>query len=134
MWEPIMASARSISLSTAGPLSHAPAYRGPTHPLIANLLDLSSGQRNYVPARTLVASAASGALTPNTARTRSAAYHAEAGGDGGKESGDAEVEPVDGDNSEARARHHAHRVGVHRRDAAADALQNVEKSQSEPEA
>ena len=60
--------------------------------------------------------------------------HAETGGNGGKEPGDAEVEPVDGDEPAARARNHAHRVGVHGSDAAADALHDEEKSQAEPEA
>ena len=36
--------------------------------------------------------------------------------------------------SPARARHHAHRVGVHGRDAAADGLGYVEECQAEPEA
>jgi hypothetical protein len=53
--------------------------------------------------------------------------------DCGKESGDAEIEPVDSDEPADRARNHAHRVGVHGRDAAADALADVEKSEAEAE-
>ena len=54
-------------------------------------------------------------------------------GDGGKEAGDAKVEPVDSDEPKARARHHAHRVGIHRRDGAAEAQGDVEKSEAKPE-
>jgi hypothetical protein len=56
--------------------------------------------------------------------------NAESGGDGCKETGDPEVEPVDRDERAAGARDHAHCVG----DTAANALADVEKSQAQPEA
>src|SRR3954469_4720861 len=60
--------------------------------------------------------------------------HAEPDGHCGKEPGDAEVEPVDGRNATPRARQHADRVGVHRGDAAAETLHDVEEAEAEAEA
>src|SRR5260370_29020771 len=59
---------------------------------------------------------------------------AESGGDGGKEPGDAEVEPVYRDETATRARNHAHRIGVHGRDGAPEAQSDVEKAEAEAEA
>src|SRR5260370_29468745 len=59
---------------------------------------------------------------------------ADARGDRGKQSDDAEIEPVYRDEPAGGARNHAHRVGVIGREAAADALADVEKSEAEPEA
>src|SRR5215471_20866780 len=56
---------------------------------------------------------------------------AEPGGDGGKETGDAEVEPVDRDEPASGARDHARRIGIHRRDAAAESQGDVEKSEAQ---
>jgi hypothetical protein len=47
---------------------------------------------------------------------------AEPDGDRGEEPGEAEIEPRDRDEAAAGARQHAHRIGVHRRDAAASRL------------
>src|SRR5262249_15745413 len=58
---------------------------------------------------------------------------AESRGECGKEPGDAEVEPVYRDEPAGRAGNHAHRVGVHGRDGAADAQGDVEKSEAQPE-
>jgi len=58
---------------------------------------------------------------------------AESRSDRGKESGDAEVEPVDRDEPAGRAGNHAHRVGVHGRDGTADAQGDVEKSKAQRE-
>src|ERR1043166_3194093 len=58
---------------------------------------------------------------------------AESDGDGGKEPGDAKVEPVDRDEPAGGAGNHAHRVGVHGRHGAAEAQGDVEKSEAQPE-
>jgi hypothetical protein len=55
---------------------------------------------------------------------------AEPCGDYGEEPGEAEIEPPDHDEAPASARQHAHRIGVHRRDKAADALGDVEQPET----
>src|SRR5262249_60905040 len=51
----------------------------------------------------------------------------------GKQSNYADIEPVDRDQPAGRARNHAHGVGVHGGDGAADAQGDVEKSEAQPE-
>src|SRR5262249_61902699 len=53
---------------------------------------------------------------------------AETGSDCAKETGDPEIEPIDCDEPAGRARDHAHRVGIHRRDGAAETEGDIEKS------
>src|SRR5262249_2708989 len=60
--------------------------------------------------------------------------HAEADGDGRKETGYADVQQINGDEPNAGTCYHAHRVSVHRHDTAADPLHDEEKPQAEPEA
>jgi len=58
----------------------------------------------------------------------------EPGSDCCEEPGDAEIQPIDGDEPAARAGNHTHRIGVHASNRAADALSDKEEAEAEPEA
>ena len=58
---------------------------------------------------------------------------AEAASDSDEETGDAETECVDRDETTARTRNHAHQICVHTHNAAADSLRDEEKPEAKAE-
>jgi hypothetical protein len=54
--------------------------------------------------------------------------------DRGEEPGRANIEPPDRDEASSGARKHAHRIGIHGRDRAADGLGEVEQPEAQTEA